>query len=222
MRTTAPTPVTTPMPVPLSAPECAAFLVPPLSLPTRGPKGTLGDDRVLHLLVWGRSTGMPWQCLPVPPEPEGPPAIHDTTGSRGWARGADEGARWPAFGARVRPLAVEKPRARRVLQGDGTPTVAQKGGLGGGIRVQTPDRGEAQRHAGEPWRRLRARSRGAWQCHRPGPVTAGPASAAQGGPSGWVRAPWRRPQPCGRLGVRPHAAGHLQGGADAEPHRAAA
>jgi hypothetical protein len=58
MSTTAPKPGTTPIPVQLAAPECAAFLLPHLAMPKRGPKCTLGADRVLHLLLWVLYTGM--------------------------------------------------------------------------------------------------------------------------------------------------------------------
>src|SRR5437773_11350736 len=48
MSTTAPKPVTTPIPVQLSAPEFEAFLLPHLSMPKRGPKCTLGYYRVFR------------------------------------------------------------------------------------------------------------------------------------------------------------------------------
>jgi hypothetical protein len=52
MSTTAPQPVTTPIPVQLSEPEFTAFLLPHLSMPKRGPKCTLGYYRVFHLILW--------------------------------------------------------------------------------------------------------------------------------------------------------------------------
>src|SRR4030095_2073244 len=79
MSTTAPKPVTTPIPVQLSEPECTAFLLPHLSMPKRGPKCKLGYDRVFHLILWGRYPGMQWKCLPMPHDTQGTPAIHDTT-----------------------------------------------------------------------------------------------------------------------------------------------
>ena len=47
MSTTAPQPVTTPIPVQLSEPEFEAFLLPHLSMPKRGPKCKLGYYRAL-------------------------------------------------------------------------------------------------------------------------------------------------------------------------------
>jgi hypothetical protein len=62
MRTTAKPPDRTPIPVPWSAPELTACLFPPLSMPQRGPRCTLGSPRLLHLSLGGLSTGMPWKC----------------------------------------------------------------------------------------------------------------------------------------------------------------
>ena len=50
------------------------------------------------------------------------------------ARWADDGSLWQAFVASVRHLAVEKQLDLSVLHGDGTNTVAKKGGMGLGIR----------------------------------------------------------------------------------------
>jgi hypothetical protein len=52
MSTTAPKPVTTPIPVDLSEPEFEAFILPHLSMPKRGPKCKLGYYRVFNLILW--------------------------------------------------------------------------------------------------------------------------------------------------------------------------
>ena len=72
---------------------------------------------------------MQWKCLPVPTEPDGKPAIHYTTIYKGFAKWADDGSLWQAFVASVRHLAAEKHLDLRVLHGDGTNTVAKKGGM---------------------------------------------------------------------------------------------
>ncbi len=56
MSITAAQPVTTPIPVQLSAPEFTAFLLPHLSLPKRGPKCKLGYYRVFNLIVVRRES----------------------------------------------------------------------------------------------------------------------------------------------------------------------
>jgi transposase len=129
MSTTAPKPVTTPIPVQLSEPEFEVFLLPHLSMPKRGPKCKLGYHRVFHLILWGLYTGMQWKCLPVPTEPDGKPAIHYTTVYKVFARWAADGSLGQAFVASVRHLAAEQQLDLRVLHGDGTNTVAKKGGM---------------------------------------------------------------------------------------------
>jgi transposase len=129
MSTTAPQPATTPIPVQLSAPEFAAFLLPHLSMPKRGPKCKLGYYRVFHLILWLLYTGMQWKCLPVPTDPDGTPAIHYTTVYKVFAKWADDGSLWQAFVASVRHLATEKHLDLRILHGDGTNTVAKKGAM---------------------------------------------------------------------------------------------
>jgi transposase len=127
-------PATTPIPVQLSEPEFEEFIFPHLSMPKRGPKCKLGYHRVFNLILWVLYTGMPWKCLPVPKDPPGKPAIHYTTVYKVFAKWADDGSLWQAFIASVRHLADQKHLDLSVLHGDGTNTVAKKGGMGSGIR----------------------------------------------------------------------------------------
>ena len=59
--------------------EFAAFILPHLSMPKRGPKCKLGYHRVFNLILRVLYTGMQWKCLPVPTDTHGRPAIHYTT-----------------------------------------------------------------------------------------------------------------------------------------------
>jgi transposase len=129
MSTTAPKPATTPMPVQLSEPEFEALILPHLSMPKRGPKCKLGYYRVFTLILWVLYTGMQWKCLPVPHDTDGQSAIHYTTMYRVFATWTDDGSLWRAFIASVRRLAAEKQLDISVLHGDGTNTVAKKGGM---------------------------------------------------------------------------------------------
>jgi transposase len=133
MSTTAPKPATTPIPVQLSTSEFEAFLLPHLSMPKRGPKCKLGYSHVFNLILRVLYTGMQWKCLPVPTDPHGKPAIHYTTIYKVFAKWADDGSLWQAFVASVRHLAAEKQLDLRVLHGDGTNTVAKKGGMASAI-----------------------------------------------------------------------------------------
>jgi hypothetical protein len=74
-------------------------------------------------------TAMQWKCLPVPTDSSGKPAIHYTTVYKVFAKWADDGSLWRAFIASVRHLAAEKHLDTSVLHGDGTNTVAKKGGM---------------------------------------------------------------------------------------------
>ena len=141
MSTTAPKPVTTPIPVQLSAPEFEAFILPHLSMPKRGPKCKLGYYRVFNLILRILYTGMQWKCLPVPPDAQGTPAIHYTTVYKVFAKWADDGSLWQAFVASVWHLAAEKHLDTSVLHGDGTNTVAKKGGMALGSRGTNTRRG---------------------------------------------------------------------------------
>ena len=134
MSTTAPKPATTPIPVQLSEHEFTAFILPHLSMPKRGPKCKLGYYRVFNLILSVLYTGMQWKCLPIPQDPNGKLAIHDTTVYKVFARWADDGSLWQAFVASVRHLAAEKHLDLRILHGDGTNTVAKKGAMASGTR----------------------------------------------------------------------------------------
>ena len=134
MSTTVQQLATTPIPVQLSEPEFEAFIMPHLSLPKRGPKCKLGYYRVFNLILWVLYAGMQWKCLPIPQDPQGKPAIHYTTIYKVFAKWADDGSLWQAFLASVRHLAAEQHLDTSVLHGDGTNTVANKGGMASGIR----------------------------------------------------------------------------------------
>src|SRR5918912_2503821 len=141
MSTTAPKPATTPIPVQLSAPEFEAFILPHLSMPKRGPKCKLGYHRVFNLILWVLYTGMQWKSLPIPHDTQGKPAIHYTTIYKVFAKWADDGSLWQAFVASVRHLAAEQQLDLSVLHGDGTNTVAKKGGMGLATRGTNTSRG---------------------------------------------------------------------------------
>jgi hypothetical protein len=127
MSTATAKPATPPLPGPLADSECTALLWPHLSRPKRGPQGTRGSQRVVHLRLGLLDTGLPWTGWPVPPAPAGKPVRHATTLYKVLATGAADGSLWQACGASVPPLAVAKPRAISVRPGAGTNTVATTG-----------------------------------------------------------------------------------------------
>src|ERR671931_121013 len=134
MSTTAAQPATTPIPVQLSETEFTAFILPHLSIPKRGLKCKLGYHRVFNLILWLLYTGMQWKCLPIPTDAQGTPALHYTNVYRAFAKWVDDGSLERAFIASVAHLAAEKHLDLSILHGDGTNTVAKKGGMGLAIR----------------------------------------------------------------------------------------
>jgi hypothetical protein len=141
MRARAKNAATTLIPVQLSATDFHTFIFPPRSMPRRGPQGKLGSHGLWNLIVWVLYTGMPWKCVPIPQDPHGQPAIHDTSVYRAFAPWAPDGALEQAFMASVAPLSAEPHRDRGVLHGDGTNTVAPKGVMGAAPRALSPTKG---------------------------------------------------------------------------------
>src|SRR6201981_384306 len=123
-------PATTSIPVQLSENEFTAFILPHLSMPKRGPKCKLGYYRVFNLILWVLYTGMQWKCLPVPNDPHGNAALHYTTVYKVLARWSDDGSLEDALVASVGHLSDHNQLDLSVLPGDGTNTVAKKGGAG--------------------------------------------------------------------------------------------
>jgi transposase len=134
-------PATTPIPVQLSDSEFTAFILPHLSMPKRGPKCKLGYQRVFNLILWVLYTGMQWKCLPVPTDSTGRPAIHYTTVYKVFAKWADDGSLWQAFVASVAHLSAAKKLDLSILHGDGTNTVAKKGGMALGTPATNTKKG---------------------------------------------------------------------------------
>ena len=135
-------PATTPIPVQLSASEFTAFILPHLSMPLRGPKCKLGYHRVFNLILWVLYTGMQWKCTPVPRDSNGTPLIHYTTIYKVFGRWADDDSLMQAFIASVRHLAEHHHLDLSILHGDGTNTVAKKGGDGIGYSGHKHQKGE--------------------------------------------------------------------------------
>ena len=142
MPTPAKRPATTPIPVQLSATEFHEFILPHLSMPKRGPKCKLGYHRLFNLILWVLYTGMQWKGLPVPKDHHGTAEIHYTTVYKVFARWSDDGSLEHAFIASVGHLSEHNQLDLSVLHGDGTNTVAKKGGDGVGYSGHKHQKGE--------------------------------------------------------------------------------
>src|SRR5882724_3284627 len=141
MSTTPKNPAITPIPVQLSEHEFNEFIFPHRSMPKRGPTCKLGSPRLFNLILWVLYTGMQWKCLPMLKDAHGKPEIHYTNVYRAFATWADDGSLQQAFIASVGHLSDEQKLDLRVLQGDGTNTVAKKGAMGLATRATSTRRG---------------------------------------------------------------------------------
>ena len=101
---------------------------------TPGLEGGVRKRAIRHRALRLPNTGMQWKCLPIPKDAHGKPVLHYTNIYRAFAKWADDGSLEQAFMASVRHLSDEKKLDLSVLHGDGTNTVAKKGGMGLGTR----------------------------------------------------------------------------------------
>ena len=95
-----------------------------------------------NLILWVLYTGMQWKCMPIPRAADGTALIHYTTIYKVFAKWADDGSLEQAFIASVRHLAEHHQLDLNILHGDGTNTVAKKGGDGIGYSGHKHQRGE--------------------------------------------------------------------------------
>src|SRR5713226_1963066 len=125
---TAAQPGSTPIPVQLSAQEFAQFILPHLSLPRRGPQCKIGYHKPFNYILKVLYTGMQWKELPITAGPEGKAELHYTGVFKLFARWAEDGSLERAFIASVKHLNAAKKLDLSLLHGDGSNTVAKKGG----------------------------------------------------------------------------------------------
>ena len=116
--------------------------LPYLSMPKRGPKCKLAYYRVFNLILWVLYTGMQWKCLPVPKDRNGKAEVYYTTVYKVFAKWADDSSLEHAFIASVGHLSDHHRLDLNVLHGDGTNTVAKKGGDGIGYSGYKHQKGE--------------------------------------------------------------------------------
>src|SRR5712692_4124716 len=117
------------IPVQLSAQDFAAFILPHLSLPKRGPQCKLGSHKPFNYLLKVLYTGMQWKELPLEKGPEGKAELHYTGVFKLLARWAEDGSLERAFLASVAQLDEARKLALSLLHGAGSHTVAKKGAL---------------------------------------------------------------------------------------------
>ncbi len=116
------------IPTKLTEEQFNQFFCPYLSQPVRGPKLKLPVFKVFNYIVNLIHTGVQWCCLPIEKNQEGMPEIHYTNLFRRFQIWSDDGSLDRAFEASVCLLNTNDLLDVSVLHGDGSNTVAKKGG----------------------------------------------------------------------------------------------
>ena len=199
MSITATQPATTPIPVQLSETEFAAFILPHLSMPKRGPKCKVGYHCVFNFILRVLYTGMQWKCYPFRKTPTGNPLSI----TRPCTASSLNGPMMGRSGRRLSP-------AWRILPRRNTSTSAscmamgptpwpKKGGWDWLFGLQTPEGRESHHHHGQQRLRVSSSARRPRQRNRYGFVPRGAESVEAGGQRGWGGPQRRLSQPRWRL-----------------------
>jgi transposase len=130
------------IPTSTSKKEFDEFFLPHLSMPKRGPCCKIGYWKVFNYILKVLYTGIQWKELPIEKDETGKPEIHYTAIFKQYANWSDDGSLKKAFEASVQRLSNEKDLDVSILHGDGTNTVAKKGGDGIGYSGHKHQRGE--------------------------------------------------------------------------------
>lgn len=130
------------IPVSVNESEFNRFVLRHLSMPARGPKCKIGYPKVFNYILKVLYTGMQWKMLPIDKGSDGKPEIHYTAVYKQFARWSDDGSFLAVFGGSVSFLHAQQELDLSVLHGDGTNTVAKKGGDGIGYSGHKHQLGE--------------------------------------------------------------------------------
>lgn len=134
--------VKTRIPTQVTEEEFNEFFLPHLSMPKRGPKCKIGYHCLFNYILKVLYTGMQWKELPIEKGPDGKPEIHYSVIYKKYAVWSDDGSIKKGFVGSVKHLSEEKELDISVLNGDGTNTVAKKGGDGIAYSGHKHQRGE--------------------------------------------------------------------------------
>ena len=129
------------IPVSLTADQFERFVLPCLSMPKRGPKCKIGYHKLFNYVLKVLYTGMQWKELPIALQ-DGVPEIHYTSVYKRFAVWSEDGSIARLFEVSVKELHDAGLLDVSVLNGDGTNTVAKKGGDGIGFSGYKHQTGE--------------------------------------------------------------------------------
>jgi len=104
------------------------FVLPHLSIGSRGPTPKLGLFKIFNYVLHLLSIGCQWKELPIEKDGEGRPEIHYTRIYSAWRRWEADGCIDAIFASSVMQLHQDELLDTTVIHGDGTTTAAKKGG----------------------------------------------------------------------------------------------
>jgi transposase len=104
------------------------FVLPHLSLGSRGPAPKLSLHKIFNYILQLLYLGCQWKELPIEKDGEGRPEIHHTRIYSALRRWEDEGCMEAIFTGTVLKLQQDNRLDITVIHGDGTTTAAKKGG----------------------------------------------------------------------------------------------
>jgi transposase len=116
------------IPTHLSEVEFQEFILPHLSVGSRGPNCSIPLYKVFNYILYVMHTGMQWKNLPIDKDENGKPEIHYTRIFKIYRRWAKDGSLKKVFENSVCVLAKEGKLDLSILHGDGSLTPAKKGG----------------------------------------------------------------------------------------------
>jgi len=131
------------IPVSLTAERFESFVLPFLSMPKRGPACKIGYHKLFNYVLKVLYTGMQWKELPIELGQNGKPEIHYTGIYQRFVTWSEDGSISKIFKGSAERLHDADLLDVSVLNGDGTNTVAKKGGDGigfSGYRHQTGEK----------------------------------------------------------------------------------
>ncbi len=130
------------IPTQVTKKEFDEFFLPHLSIPKRGPKCKIGYWKVFNLILKILYTGIQWKEMSIEKTAGGKPEIHYTSVYKQYARWSDDGSLLKVFEASVQFLSDKEKLDISTLNGDGSNTVAKKGGDGIGYSGHKHQKGE--------------------------------------------------------------------------------
>lgn len=116
------------IPTQLTEEQFNLFVFEHLSKGRRGPRSKLSFYKIFNYILKFMHTGVQWSCLPIQTAANGKPEIGFTSIYRIFRRWVKDGSLLKVFESSVIFLAENKLLDARTLHGDGTTTVAKKGG----------------------------------------------------------------------------------------------